>query len=171
MNAIPIERLELHETGEIGRPTATYIVSTSTSTSLSRVDTIRAVDKSPVTQRLLGIFLPNGYPHTVSSDYTPYQIYDSLQAFFSAIAGLLASRAVVSHSSSRRTSAFWTSFTLIYIPHHVSGPHSGSALIWTGNIRATMWILLEITTGQVSPEVHLAKREATGVLPGATNPE
>jgi hypothetical protein len=95
-----MERLELHETDEVGRPTATYIISTSTNNSLSRVDTIPAVDKLPVTQRLLGVFLPNGYPHTVSSDYTPYQIYDSLQAFFSAIAGLLASRAVVSPSSS-----------------------------------------------------------------------
>ncbi|KAI2632149.1 vitamin B6 photo-protection and homoeostasis-domain-containing protein [Hypoxylon sp. NC1633] len=44
---------------------------------------------------LLDVFLPAGYPHTVTSDYTPYQVYDSLQAFFSTIAGLLSSRAVL----------------------------------------------------------------------------
>jgi hypothetical protein len=91
-----MEPVEIHETDEVGRATATYIISSSTSKALSRVDTVPAVDQLPLTQRFLGIFLPNGYPHTVSSDYTPYQIYDSLQAFFSAIAGLLASRAVVS---------------------------------------------------------------------------
>lgn len=44
---------------------------------------------------MLPVFLPHGYPHTVTSDYTPYQIYDSLQAFASSIAGLLSSRAVL----------------------------------------------------------------------------
>lgn len=41
------------------------------------------------------LFLPTGYPHTVTPDYTPYQIFDSLQAFASSIAGLLSSRAVL----------------------------------------------------------------------------
>ncbi|KEF56032.1 uncharacterized protein A1O9_07613 [Exophiala aquamarina CBS 119918] len=44
--------------------------------------------------RYLSPFLPAGYPSSVTDDYTPYQIYDSLQAFASTIAGLLASRAV-----------------------------------------------------------------------------
>ncbi|KAI0096841.1 DUF647-domain-containing protein [Hypoxylon sp. NC0597] len=44
---------------------------------------------------LMDIFLPVGYPHSVTPDYTPYQIYDSLQAFSSTIAGLLSSRAVL----------------------------------------------------------------------------
>lgn len=44
---------------------------------------------------LSALFLPTGYPHSVTADYTPYQIYDSLQAFASAIAGLLSSRAVL----------------------------------------------------------------------------
>lgn len=41
------------------------------------------------------LFLPTGYPYTVTPDYTPYQIFDSLQAFASSIAGLLSSRAVL----------------------------------------------------------------------------
>jgi Vitamin B6 photo-protection and homoeostasis len=90
-----MEALEIHETDEVGRATATYVISPAGNAS-SRVDIVPAVKKLLLTQRLLSVFLPNGYPHTVSPDYTPYQVYDSLQAFFSAIAGLLASRAVVS---------------------------------------------------------------------------
>ncbi|XDG03495.1 hypothetical protein ABKA04_003110 [Annulohypoxylon sp. FPYF3050] len=44
---------------------------------------------------LMDVFLPVGYPESVTPDYTPYQIYDSLQAFSSTIAGLLSSRAVL----------------------------------------------------------------------------
>ncbi|KAL8775437.1 MAG: hypothetical protein Q9194_003763 [Teloschistes cf. exilis] len=69
--------------------------------------------------RVLAVFLPAGYPHSVTEDYMWYQIYvsdlfptlvaqqvlierirlgvcqDSLQAFSSSIAGLLSSRAVL----------------------------------------------------------------------------
>ncbi|KAH7040204.1 vitamin B6 photo-protection and homoeostasis-domain-containing protein [Microdochium trichocladiopsis] len=48
-----------------------------------------------VARAVLDVFLPAGYPHTVTPDYTPYQVYDSLQAFSSTIAGLLSSRAAL----------------------------------------------------------------------------
>ncbi|EJD02652.1 DUF647-domain-containing protein [Fomitiporia mediterranea MF3/22] len=41
------------------------------------------------------IFLPSGFPDSVTPDYIGYQIFDSLQAFSSSIAGLLSSRAVL----------------------------------------------------------------------------
>jgi len=41
------------------------------------------------------VFLPSGYPNSVTPDYTYYQIFDSLQAFCSSIAGLLSARAVL----------------------------------------------------------------------------
>ncbi|QPG98443.1 hypothetical protein C2857_007614 [Epichloe festucae Fl1] len=44
---------------------------------------------------LYDAFLPVGYPHSVSKDYLAYQTYDSLQAFFSTITSLLASRALL----------------------------------------------------------------------------
>ncbi|KAG6094435.1 hypothetical protein E4U30_003356 [Claviceps sp. LM220 group G6] len=44
---------------------------------------------------LCDAFLPVGYPHSVSRDYIAYQTYDSLQAFFSTITSLLASRALL----------------------------------------------------------------------------
>ena len=50
---------------------------------------------STALEYLKTLFLPTGYPHTVTDDYTPYQIYDSIQAFASSIAGLLSSRAVL----------------------------------------------------------------------------
>ncbi len=40
-------------------------------------------------------FLPAGYPLSVTDDYLAYQTYDSLQAFSSSIASLLANRAVL----------------------------------------------------------------------------
>ncbi|KOS20150.1 UPF0420 protein [Escovopsis weberi] len=40
-------------------------------------------------------FLPAGFPHSVSEDYLAYQLCDSLQAFFSTIISLLASRALL----------------------------------------------------------------------------
>jgi Vitamin B6 photo-protection and homoeostasis len=83
------------ETDEVGRPTATYIPSAGNGKPADRVDMLPASQTPPHGQRLLSVFLPTGYPHTVSGDYTPYQIYDSLQAFSSSIAGLLASRAVL----------------------------------------------------------------------------
>jgi hypothetical protein len=42
----------------------------------------------------MDVFLPDGYPASVTNDYTPYQVYDSFQAFFGTIAGMISSRAV-----------------------------------------------------------------------------
>ncbi|KAI0502871.1 vitamin B6 photo-protection and homoeostasis-domain-containing protein [Xylaria bambusicola] len=58
-------------------------------------DTKPKVKRRSYAREVLDVFLPAGYPHTVTPDYTPYQIYDSLQAFSSTIAGLLSSRAVL----------------------------------------------------------------------------
>jgi hypothetical protein len=44
---------------------------------------------------LADAFLPVGFPHSVTPDYLAYQTYDSLQAFFSTINGLLANRALL----------------------------------------------------------------------------
>ncbi|KAH7958892.1 hypothetical protein HPB49_006134 [Dermacentor silvarum] len=41
------------------------------------------------------IFLPVGYPDSVSSDYARYQIWDSIQAFASSITGTLATQSVL----------------------------------------------------------------------------
>ncbi|KAK9466790.1 vitamin B6 photo-protection and homoeostasis-domain-containing protein [Lipomyces arxii] len=46
-------------------------------------------------QFLVTVFLPTGYPDSVTRDYIDYQIYDSVQAFSSSISSLIGSRAVL----------------------------------------------------------------------------
>ncbi|KAK7059840.1 vitamin B6 photo-protection and homoeostasis-domain-containing protein [Favolaschia claudopus] len=41
------------------------------------------------------VFLPEGYPNSVSGDYLQYQVFNALQAFCSSLAGLLSSRALL----------------------------------------------------------------------------
>ncbi|KAJ6599906.1 vitamin B6 photo-protection and homoeostasis-domain-containing protein [Mycena vulgaris] len=41
------------------------------------------------------VFLPAGYPASVSPDYLRYQIFNALQAFCSSLAGLISSRAIL----------------------------------------------------------------------------
>lgn len=38
------------------------------------------------------IFLPKGYPDSVSEDYAAYQIWDTIQAFCSTICGMLITK-------------------------------------------------------------------------------
>uniref|UniRef100_A0A8C6Y038 RUS family member 1 n=1 Tax=Naja naja TaxID=35670 RepID=A0A8C6Y038_NAJNA len=44
---------------------------------------------------LQSIFLPQGYPESVSTDYLAYQFWDTIQAFASSITGTLATQAVL----------------------------------------------------------------------------
>lgn len=41
------------------------------------------------------VFLPQGFPESVSSDYVTYQLWDTLQAFCSSLTGALAMKAVL----------------------------------------------------------------------------
>ncbi|KAJ0420650.1 DUF647 domain protein [Aspergillus carlsbadensis] len=70
---------------------------------------------------LTDVFLPAGYPHSVSEDYVPYQIFDSLQAFSSSIAGLLSSRAVLQGVGVGNADASPTSALLLHILQDTSG--------------------------------------------------
>ncbi|XP_048006625.1 RUS family member 1 [Leguminivora glycinivorella] len=48
-----------------------------------------------ITNWFTQIFLPQGYPDSVSKDYSPYQVWDTAQAFCSTIAGILATQEVL----------------------------------------------------------------------------
>uniref|UniRef100_A0A0B7BU16 DUF647 domain-containing protein n=1 Tax=Arion vulgaris TaxID=1028688 RepID=A0A0B7BU16_9EUPU len=48
-----------------------------------------------VTHFFRSVFLPQGYPDTVSEDYVTYQIWDTIQAFASSITGTLAAHSVL----------------------------------------------------------------------------
>ncbi|KAF7189423.1 RUS1 family protein-like [Pseudocercospora fuligena] len=95
-----VQSLRITEYDEADTVTATYVQSEGKSQGLSRVDVIPRQDLKSLSQtawnRAVDVFLPVGYPHSVSEDYLEYQIYDSLQAFSSSIASLLSSRAVLS---------------------------------------------------------------------------
>ncbi|KAM3158303.1 RUS family member 1 [Botrytis cinerea] len=89
---------EIKEINQSGKLIATYIRSHTTDTSGTKFDRIDVdIPKGPSTwvMSLVGAFMPVGYPDSVTEDYTAYQFYDSIQAFASTIAGLLASRAVL----------------------------------------------------------------------------
>ncbi|KAI7001947.1 DUF647-domain-containing protein [Hortaea werneckii] len=115
------KRLEFTEHDEAGNVTATYISSPENSEGLSRVDVILPEKTKSVGQRLLDVFLPVGYPHSVTDDYLEYQIYDSLQAFSSSIAGLLSSRAVLSSVGVGDSSASPTAALLLSILQESAG--------------------------------------------------
>lgn len=93
--------MEMREFDEAGTLVATYVESRdgdgsgSTSTRVDVLHPAGAATTRSWLRRSLNVFMPAGYPSSVTSDYLGYQIYDSLQAFSSAIAGLLANRAVL----------------------------------------------------------------------------
>ncbi|KAK1722170.1 vitamin B6 photo-protection and homoeostasis-domain-containing protein [Colletotrichum lupini] len=85
--------LVLAEYDKAGALKTKYVESAPTAGS-SRVDLTLPPKRKKPWQELLEIFLPDGYPHSVTDDYAEYQIYDSLQAFAGTIAGMISSRAV-----------------------------------------------------------------------------
>ncbi|KAJ5948488.1 hypothetical protein N7454_001795 [Penicillium verhagenii] len=121
-------RLAFQETDETDCPTATYVFSEQDSSkgSRARVDVMSSPPTSswsakPLVTTLRDIFLPSGYPQSVSDDYLPYQIFDSLQAFCSSIAGLLSSRAVLQGVGVGNASASPTNVLLLHILQDSSG--------------------------------------------------
>lgn len=54
-----------------------------------------AAASSPLYRLFCQVFLPAGYPDSVSSDYASYQIWDTIQAFCSTISGTLTTHAIL----------------------------------------------------------------------------
>ncbi|KAJ5309188.1 hypothetical protein N7508_004567 [Penicillium antarcticum] len=130
MGSSESDRLIFQETDEAGNSTATYIYSgdgASRRTSSGRVDVMTSPSSTslwstkPLVSSLSDVFLPSGYPHSVSDDYLPYQVFDSLQAFCSSIAGLLSSRAVLQGVGVGNADASPTSALLLHILQDISG--------------------------------------------------
>lgn len=58
----------------------------------------KRIDHAPapttgITNLFKSVFLPQGYPHSVSDDYVQYQLWDTAQAFCSSLSGTLATQA------------------------------------------------------------------------------
>lgn len=63
------------------------------SASDSRLERVRITPRRSLGRNFFrDVFLPTGYPHSVSSDYATYQIWDTIQAFASNISGSLATQ-------------------------------------------------------------------------------
>ncbi|XP_066498532.1 RUS1 family protein C16orf58 homolog isoform X2 [Hoplias malabaricus] len=58
-----------------------------------RVGEDRERPSSSITAAFKSVFLPQGYPESVSEDYLHYQLWDTLQAFSSSLSGTLATQA------------------------------------------------------------------------------
>ncbi|RMY93171.1 hypothetical protein D0861_02048 [Hortaea werneckii] len=108
------KRLEFTEHDEAGNVTATYISSPENSEGLSRVDVI-------LPEKTKSVMLQSGARPKASSPWLRYQIYDSLQAFSSSIAGLLSSRAVLSSVGVGDSSASPTAALLLSILQESAG--------------------------------------------------
>ncbi|OLN85684.1 RUS1 family protein-like protein 1 [Colletotrichum chlorophyti] len=85
--------LSIAEYDRAGNLKAKYVESAPAAGS-SRIDVLLPTRRKKPWRKVLEIFLPDGYPHSVTEDYAAYQIYDSLQAFAGSIAGMISSRAV-----------------------------------------------------------------------------
>ncbi|QDS76630.1 hypothetical protein FKW77_007923 [Venturia effusa] len=90
-------RFDIEEYDEAGNLVATYVQSLSRRSEgeAARVDVVLPGTPKSVWNQCLDVFLPSGYPQSVTDDYLMYQVYDSLQAFSSSMAAMLSSRAVL----------------------------------------------------------------------------
>ncbi|KAJ5582803.1 hypothetical protein N7535_001423, partial [Penicillium sp. DV-2018c] len=69
--------IAFRESDEAGNPTATYVFSPRSEKSPARVDKIGPFSSTsswstrPLVSSLSDVFLPSGYPQSVSDDYLP----------------------------------------------------------------------------------------------------
>jgi len=61
------------------------------------------------------LFLPDGFPESVSEDYWPYQKYDCLQALCSSVTGVLSTRAILAGAGVGDSAATATAATFSWI--------------------------------------------------------
>ncbi|EXJ77499.1 hypothetical protein A1O3_09725 [Capronia epimyces CBS 606.96] len=115
--------VEVEELGSDGRPRAVFKWDSMTGRLQMSILPSITMPKTGTSllHKCMGPFLPAGYPSTVTPDYTPYQIYDSLQAFASTIAGLLASRAVFVGMGVGSEDASLVTTMLLYIAQETIG--------------------------------------------------
>ena len=97
----PFRIKEIDENGELcriyeSRPSVNNSFDTTRLTSHLMPTSKVSLNSVSTVQYLVNVFLPTGYPYSVTPDYFDYQIFDSFQAFSSSIASLFANRAVLS---------------------------------------------------------------------------
>ncbi|KAJ9646224.1 hypothetical protein H2204_000887 [Knufia peltigerae] len=115
-------KLSITELDEDGLPSVVYQLDPATArVRRQSAQKSASITSRSILQRCISPFLPAGYPSTVTPDYTPYQIWDSVQAFASTIAGLLASRAVFVGMGVGSEDASLVTTMLLYIAQETIG--------------------------------------------------
>ncbi|CAB0001192.1 unnamed protein product [Nesidiocoris tenuis] len=79
---------------------------------------------------LKGIFLPEGYPESVSQDYTEYQMWDTLQACASTITGTLSTKVILESVGVGKNEASAVSAAVTWNIKQSSGMLAGIVFAW-----------------------------------------
>ncbi|KND00919.1 uncharacterized protein SPPG_04019 [Spizellomyces punctatus DAOM BR117] len=80
---------------QVNASTGAHVASASTAVKLSSPRSIANFLVSQVRDKLAMGFLPKGYPHSVTPDYTPYTIYSFLHSVSGTLTGTLSTQALL----------------------------------------------------------------------------
>lgn len=114
--------MQFVERDEAGRVTSTFTSEEKEVTPMSKMDTMQQTRSSHDFRALevvAKIFLPAGFPDSVSPDYFRYQVYNAVQAFCSSLATLLSSRALLEGFGVGDASATATNAVLLTVTQDV----------------------------------------------------
>eukprot|EP00795_Rhopilema_esculentum_P015616 gene15616-6898_t len=100
---------------------------------------------------LTTVFLPQGYPESVSEDYLEYQIWDTAQAFCSSITGTLATRAVLKGYGVGDETATATAATITWMLKDGTGMLGRILFAWSKGLFADILNDMSILLDLVSP--------------------
>lgn len=131
----PFRIKEIDENGELcriyeSRPSVNNSFDTTRLTSHLMPTSKVSLNSVSTVQYLVNVFLPTGYPYSVTPDYFDYQIFDSFQAFSSSIASLFANRAVLSAVGVGDQSASSTSALFMKIVQETIGRLGTIGFAW-----------------------------------------
>lgn len=79
---------------------------------------------------LKSVFMPEGFPESVSEDYLEYQVWDTAQALCSTLSGLLSAKAILTGVGVGDSAATPTSAVLQYITRDVTGMAGRILFAW-----------------------------------------
>eukprot|EP00049_Salpingoeca_infusionum_P010877 m.187334 g.187334 ORF g.187334 m.187334 type:complete len:454 (+) comp14773_c0_seq14:108-1469(+) len=114
---------------------------------------------------LSAVFLPEGYPSSVSDDYAAYQVWDTLQAFCSSIMGTLSTHAVLKGVGVGDAGASVAAATFTHLLRNASGMVTSIAFAWLKGTQldynAKQWRLV----ADILNDVALVLELVSAILP------
>ncbi|XP_063285198.1 RUS family member 1 isoform X2 [Pelobates fuscus] len=86
----------------------------------------------------VSLFLPHGFPYSVSEDYLEYQLWDTLQAFASSVTGSLATHSLLRGSGVGDSTASVTAATITWILRDGTGMLGRIIFAWLKGLFADL---------------------------------